>query len=83
MENNTFDDQALEDQGLFGATPNRASEGDGGASCFMEGEEVRVVLVGIRQGRIADWKGGVKDWTVIPPEDSGGRGPNGMINGIL
>ena len=82
MENNTFGDQALEDQGIVGATPNRASEGDGGASCFMEGEEVRVVLVGVRQGRVADWKGGVKDWTVVSPEDSGVRTQNGIVNGI-
>lgn len=80
MENNTFGDQVLEERGLFGATPNEtASEG---ACCFMEGEEVRVVLVGVRQGRIADWKGGVKDWTVVYPEESGARGQYGMVNGV-
>lgn len=82
MENNTFGDQVLEERGLFGAiSPVGPSEGDGEASCFMEGEEVRVVLVGVRQGRIADWKGGVKDWTVVSPEDSGGQGHNSMVNG--
>ncbi|KAI9701684.1 MAG: hypothetical protein M1820_006312 [Bogoriella megaspora] len=39
-------------------------EGDGGRGCFIEGEEVRVVVVGIRDGRIADWKGGVRDWVI-------------------
>lgn len=83
LENNTFGDQAREEQGFFGATQNAgASEGDGGASCFIEGEEVRVVLVGIKEGRIADWKGGVKDWSIISPEGGGQRGRSELTNGI-
>jgi len=39
-------------------------EGDGGTKCYVEGEEVRVVVVKIRDGRIADWKGQVRDWTL-------------------
>ena len=39
-------------------------EGDGGRKCYVEGEEVRVVVVSIRDGRIADWKGQVRDWVV-------------------
>jgi hypothetical protein len=38
------------------------SEGDGGTKCYVEGEEVRVVVVKVRDGRIADWKGQVRDW---------------------
>jgi hypothetical protein len=41
-----------------------AQEGDGGTKCYVEGEEVRVVVVTIRDGRIADWKGVVRDWGV-------------------
>ena len=60
-------------------------EGDGGTSCFIEGEDVRVVVVPIREGRIADWKGGVKDWTLIADgEVEGGarRGRDVLVNGI-
>lgn len=39
-------------------------EGDGGTKCYVEGEEVRVVVVTIRDGRIADWQGQVRDWEV-------------------
>ena len=80
LDNNTFGDQAREEQGLFGSTPH-APEGDGGASCYIEGEEVRVVLVDVKEGRIADWKGGVKDWSLVPEEGSG-RGRQGLVNGV-
>ncbi|KAL8745333.1 MAG: hypothetical protein Q9190_002521 [Brigantiaea leucoxantha] len=83
LENNTFGDQAREERGFFGATQNAPSEGDGGASCFIEGEEVRVVVVEIREGRIADWKGGVKDWSISSGEASSSRGRQITVNGIL
>lgn len=83
LENNTFGDQAREDQGFFGTAPQASNiEGDGGTSCFIEGEKVRVVLVGVKEGRIADWKGGVKDWVLSfdGEPDPGGRHP--LANGI-
>lgn len=83
LENNTFGDQAREEQGFFGATQNaQASEGDGGTSCFIEGEAVRVVVVGVQEGRIADWKGGVKDWSLLPRNTSPDRGRSSMVNGV-
>ncbi|KAI4196562.1 MAG: hypothetical protein LQ350_006494 [Teloschistes chrysophthalmus] len=83
LENNTFGDQVREEQGLFGATQNHSStEGDGGASCFIEGEEVRVMLVPIKEGRIADWKGGVKDWIISPPQEQAQRGRPVLVNGV-
>jgi hypothetical protein len=39
-------------------------EGDGGTKCYVEGDAVRVVVVKVRDGRIADWKGQVRDWTL-------------------
>ena len=85
LENNTFGDQAREERGLFGSPPNAPGiEGDGGTSCFIEGEEVRVVLVGVKEGRIADWKGGVKDWTLASTTDSSDpRGRETMVNGVF
>ena len=83
LENNTFGDQAREEQGLFGNTPNAPqSEEDSGTSCFIEGEEVRVVIVGVQEGRIADWKGGVKDWRIVSPEEERNRGRQDMVNGV-
>ena len=81
LDNNTFGDQAREEQGFFGSTSHAQAEGDGGASCYIEGEAVRVVLVDVKEGRIADWKGGVKDWSLVPEEDVE-RGRQGLVNGI-
>ena len=82
LENNTFGDQAREERGFFGSTQNVSSEGDGGTSCFIEGEAVRVVLVDVKEGRIADWKGGVKDWALAARGDEDGRGRQTLVNGV-
>ena len=102
MANNTFGDQAREEAGLFGGqVPNARSGGEGfegnTSSCYIDGDEVRVVVVRVSEGRIADWKGGVKDWLVTDEDDDvegvheggpvgGSRGrPNGdvLVNGIV
>ncbi|KAF2691504.1 hypothetical protein K458DRAFT_286284 [Lentithecium fluviatile CBS 122367] len=62
--------------GLERHAEDDAQEGDGGTKCYVEGEEVRVVVVRIRDGRIADWKGAVRDWVV---EEEGGAA---IVNGI-
>jgi hypothetical protein len=86
LANNTFGDQAREEVGLFGAPQ------EGQSSCYMSGDDVRVVIVPVREGRIADWKGGVKDWVVVDgainPVNNGsdGRGRSGgetLVNGIV
>jgi len=73
LANNTFGDQAREEAGLFGGQPPSAGALDGGvgrsSSCYIEGEDVRVVIVRVREGRIADWKGGVKDWAVVDEDE--------------
>jgi hypothetical protein len=38
---------------------------------------VKVVVVRIKDGRISDWKGGVKDWVIAEP----GQG-QGLVNGV-
>ena len=87
LENNTFGEQAREVRGLV-ETETRINgdieEGDGGTSCFIEGEEVRVMVVRVKEGRIADWKGGVKDWMVVADGEMSGsenEGETGMVNG--
>ena len=94
LANNTFGDQAREEAGLFsGRAPNADTlEGNSNSSCYIEGDEVRVVVVQVKEGRIADWKGGVKDWVVITGEqweremkNSDGRGRtegHGLVNSI-
>jgi hypothetical protein len=63
LENHNFGDDG-------GSRPGAAAgAGDGGTSCFIEGEEVRVVVVRVRDGRIADWKGGVRDWAIRDGRD--------------
>lgn len=99
LENNTFGDgdQAKQEAGLFGA--DVSSNPDGNSSCYIAGDDVRVVLVPVRAGRIADWKGGVKDWVVVDdnetrPNESEERGRNNnngnndhrqppLVNGII
>lgn len=93
LANNTFGDQAREEAGLFGGQPPNAETLEGGSSsCYIEGDDVRVVVVRVREGRIADWKGGVRDWLIVDDEDGGrgtqdngrGRGADGgLVNGIL
>ncbi|MCJ1411950.1 hypothetical protein MMC19_006042 [Ptychographa xylographoides] len=83
LENNTFGDQAREERGFFAANQDAsASEGDGGISCYIEGEQVRVVLVRVKEGRIADWKGGVKDWKIVSQDAEDHRGRHPIVNGI-
>ncbi|ORY11545.1 hypothetical protein BCR34DRAFT_538235 [Clohesyomyces aquaticus] len=58
-----------------GGVGEETREGDGGTKCYVEGEEVRVVVVKIRDGRIADWKGQVRDWVVRAEGE-------GLTNGV-
>ena len=78
-ENNTFDDQAKEERGMFASNQERP---EGGTSCFIEGEGVRVVVVPVREGRIADWKGGVKDWTLGTPRTENNDEDHATVNGM-
>ena len=71
LANNTFDgeDQTVGEQDGQRrddeATMRSTSEsGDGGRSCFIAGEDNRVVLVRIHGGKVADWKGQVHEWSI-------------------
>jgi hypothetical protein len=87
LENNTFDEEngtaaaAARDLWLAGrresVADGPAMNGDGaGNGRFVVGEEVRVVVVTIRDVRISDWKGSVRDWVLEPAEESH------LVNGI-
>jgi hypothetical protein len=75
LANNTFDD-AMVSLGGGAAAAADGGEGDGvltngvaGTGRFAAGDEVRVVVVGIRDVRISDYKGAVRDWVIAVPEE--------------
>ncbi|KAL4783042.1 hypothetical protein BJX76DRAFT_348909 [Aspergillus varians] len=57
LENNTFE----EEMSSFGQVPQ---PGQRRPSLSID-DDVRVVIVRVREGRLADWKGGVRDWLVV------------------
>ncbi|KHO00183.1 FMN-binding split barrel-related protein [Metarhizium album ARSEF 1941] len=60
LANNTFE----EGEASFRQDSNTSS--DGRRSRFVAGEEVRVIIVDIKDVRISDWKGTVRDWALVP-----------------
>lgn len=76
LENNTFDggEQVAD---MMRRESVSHETGDGGRVAFVEGEDVRVLVVKIRDGRVADWKGGVRDWRL----DDGPR-DSALVNGV-
>lgn len=87
LDNNTFSEGVDgERMGAWGSTERGIGNGDGGREIFIEGEEVRVVVVKIKDGRVADWKGAVRDWSLV---ESGGQENNAtgasrepLVNGV-
>lgn len=75
LENNTFEGEG---PGFTGrrdsVAPGQGVEERGAAG--EEEEDVRVIVVAIRDVRISDWKGAVSDYTLVTPERDGG------VNGI-
>jgi hypothetical protein len=61
LENNTFEESTSH---TFQRDDGPVE--DGGRNCFVAGEEVRVVTVDIKDVRISDWKGTVRDWAIVP-----------------
>jgi hypothetical protein len=81
LENNTFGEGEGGQAMAWGEVQSEG--GDGGRGCFIEGEEVRVVVVRITDGRVADWKGAVRDWTLSGPQEvENGRGRGTLVNGV-
>lgn len=74
--------RALNSAEFFGTSPSDGTAGDGGRGSYIEGEDVRVVVVRIRDGRISDWKGGVKDWVISDAGMVDGAG-DGSVEQVL
>lgn len=82
LENNTF--EAGEGPSFAG---RRESTVDGSGGGGGEGrDEVRVIVVEIRDVRISDYKGQVSDYTLLSPQEGGGLGMLGQryaeVNGM-
>lgn len=76
LENNTFEQEERQ-QSILSSSPSTGVADDGARQSFLQDEDIRVVVVRIREGRIADWKGGVKDWVLTPAE-----GTANLVNGL-
>ncbi|KAI2611865.1 pyridoxamine 5'-phosphate oxidase [Hypoxylon sp. NC1633] len=77
LENNTFDSETGGHAVSNGGPVQPVNgQGDGGRECFVAGEEVRVILVHVKDIRTSDWKGGVKDWVLVSGDESA-AGANG------
>jgi len=74
-ENNAFGEDGQTDP--FGMMLGGGLTAAEGAGSYIEGEEVRVVLVKIKDGRISDWQESLQDFTV---EDNAAARP--MTNGV-
>lgn len=74
LANNSFEGG----EEILGTSPQE-SAGGAGPGGYLEGEEVRVVVVRIRDGRISDWKGGVTDWVIAEP---GEEADVPLVNGV-
>jgi hypothetical protein len=80
LDNNTFSEgeEQAPGQGVWDVRERQ----DGGRGMYIEGEEVRVVVVRITDGRVSDWKGGVRDWSLVG-EGENNVGGEGLVNGVV
>lgn len=93
LENNTFVDSDTSSSNPFASQRPQRRENGAGANDnddhreqFVSGDEVRVILVHIRDIRTSDWKGGVRDWVLVPAEagesSAGGGAAPAPVNGV-
>jgi hypothetical protein len=84
LENNTFaSDEGERRFSTAGLTPETTTTAAHQTQAGREGsaadDDVRVVTVRVKEGRIADWKGGVRDWVIA---DDGARADDTLMNGV-
>jgi hypothetical protein len=80
LDNNTFS-EGDDGERRTAWDAREMEDGDGGRGTFIEDEDVRVVVVRIRDGRVADWKGAVRDWSLVDQEQNVGAGEQ-LVNGV-
>jgi hypothetical protein len=75
LENNTFaSDEGERRFSTTGLSPETAT-----TTADQSQDDVRVVTVRVKEGRIADWKGGVRDWVIADDET---RTDDTLMNGV-
>lgn len=80
LDNNTFSSEEGPGQG---ASWDEREKQDGGRGGYIESEEVRVVVVRITDGRVSDWKGAVRDWSLVSAsEERNNVGGERLVNGV-
>ena len=79
LDNNTFEVGDTSGRGSW--NQGERQDGDGGRGKYIEGEEVRVVVVTIRDGRVSDWKGAVRDWRLEGQVEDNVRQAS-LVNGV-
>lgn len=70
-----LDENTFEEGGWRGG---EGGSNDGGREGWVEGDEVRVVVVKIRDGRVSDWKGAVREFSMEEEE----QGTTRLVNGV-
>jgi len=75
LENNTFVTSPGDEISSF----NLGRRGSSLPECPSIDDNSRVVVVRVKEGRIADWKGGVRDWILVLDED--GQMTSPLTNG--
>jgi len=76
LENNTFEGEG---PSFAGRRESSVAPGQTEGRAGEEDEDVRVIVVAIRDVRISDWKGAVSDYVLVAP---GENGREGRVNGI-
>jgi hypothetical protein len=76
LENNTFVSNSADDAAPFG----HLRRGSGGEEGPIIDDDVQVVVVKVKEGRIADWKGGVSDWMLVTEPEACAQAER--LNGI-
>lgn len=79
LNNNTFSDG---DDRRNNWEAREREDNDGGRGSFIEDEEVRVVVVEISDGRVSDWKGAVRDWSLVGGAGENNTSDDNLFNGI-
>ncbi|KAJ5520116.1 FMN-binding split barrel-related protein [Penicillium fimorum] len=74
LENNTFEEEEINQ---FGHQQQQQDPSQRRPSISID-TDVRVVTVRVTEGRIADWKGGVRDWVLLPAEQQ----DSDLVNGV-
>lgn len=81
LDNNTFSEGAEDGQNASSFWDEREKQ-DGGRGMYIEGEEVSVVVVRITDGRVSDWKGAVRDWSLTGTSAENNGAGERLVNGV-